>query len=281
MRVLKRGKAVRAQVRKWRALGGTVAFVPTMGALHEGHLSLLRLARRRADRAAASIFVNPAQFGRGEDFERYPRDTRRDLRLLRKEGAGVCFLPEAAEMYPEGHRTRVRVTGLEDLWEGASRPGHFAGVALVVLKLLHIVEPDLLVLGQKDAQQAVVLETMVRDLDLPVRVLRGSTVRERDGLAMSSRNVYLDAAQRRAAPVLYRALRKVRRAARDGERSARRLQRLAEREIAAEPEAHLDYVAVLDARTLQPVRRLEGRILVPVAAFFGGTRLIDNVEFTA
>ena len=270
---------MRSLVRGWRGGGRRVAFVPTMGALHEGHLSLIRRARRRADRIAVSIFVNPRQFDRAEDLERYPRDLGRDLRLCRLEKVDACFTPAAGALYPPGHRTEVRVTGLESVWEGASRPGHFAGVTLVVLKLLHIVEPDLVLLGQKDAQQAVILERMIRDLDLPVRVLRAPVVREPDGLAMSSRNVRLTEVQRRAAPVLHRALVRARRAAREGERSPARLLKRIRREIEAEPAVRLDYAAVVDADTLEPLRRMEGRVLIPVAAFLGRVRLIDNVQF--
>ena len=279
MRVVRTLETVRRQSRAWRREGETVAFVPTMGYLHEGHLSLMRLARRRADRVIASIFVNPTQFAPTEDFEAYPRDTARDLRLARAEGVDLCFVPDTGSMYRPGHRTEVHVTGLEAVLEGKTRPTHFAGVALVVLKLLHIVEPDILVLGQKDAQQAVVLETMIADLDLPVRVIRGRTVRERDGLALSSRNVYLSSEDRKAAPVLYRALRRARRAVQDGERSAARVLALVRREVAREPRVRLDYVAAVDARTLREVKRLRGRILIPIAAYLGKTRLIDNVEF--
>jgi len=280
MRVLRSPEAVRRQVRAWRAAGERTAFVPTMGYLHDGHLSLVRRARRNADRVAASIFVNPAQFGPREDFGAYPRDLPRDLGLLRSEGVDLCFVPATGRMYPPGHRTEVHVTGLEDVLEGASRPGHFGGVALVVLKLLHVVEPDVLVLGQKDAQQAVILERMIADLDLAVRVARGPIVREPDGLAMSSRNVYLSPEERRAAPVLRRSLVRVERAARNGERSAARLLKLVRDEFAREPRARLDTVAVVDAASLEPLKRLRGRVLVPVAARLGRTRLIDNVEFT-
>lgn len=272
--------SVRRRVRSWRRAGEKIAFVPTMGFLHEGHLSLVRRARRLGDRVVVSVFVNPAQFGPREDFRTYPRDTRRDLRLLREEGVDLVFLPATATMYPPGHRTTIDVGGLDSVLEGRSRPGHFRGVVLVVEKLLNIVEPDLLVLGQKDAQQAVILERMVRDLDQPVRVVRGPTVREKDGLALSSRNTYLDPAQRRAAPVLYRALSRARAAARRGERSAARLLRLIEREIAGEPLVRLDYAAVVDPATLAPVRKVEGKVLIPLAAFLGRTRLIDNLEVT-
>jgi len=251
-----------------------------MGGLHEGHLSLMRLARRHADRVVVSLFVNPTQFGDARDFHRYPRNETRDRRLCRQEGVDLCFVPGAGDLYTGDRHTEVRVTGLEDKLEGASRPGHFAGVALVVIKLLHIVETDILILGQKDAQQAVVLETMIRDLDLPVRVIRGRLIRAGDGLALSSRNVLLDDDQRRSALVLSRSLRLARRRIREGERSAARIRSLIRKEFAREPGARLDYADVVDARTLEPVRRLEGRVLLPLAARVGRVRLIDNLELT-
>jgi pantoate--beta-alanine ligase len=279
MGVLRDPGAVRRRVRSWRAAGERIAFVPTMGFLHEGHLSLMRRARRRADRVVVSIFVNPTQFAPGEDLAAYPRDLRRDLELCRNEGVDLSFHPGVDAVYRPGHRTAVHVTGLEHVLEGTTRPTHFAGVCLVVLKLLHMVDPDILVLGQKDAQQAVILERMIEDLDLPVRVVRGRVIRERDGLALSSRNVYLSPEERRAAPVLHRALRKARTAAWHGERSAARLLARVRRAIEAEPLARLDYVDCVDARSLEPRRRLAGRVLMPGAVWFGRTRLIDNEEF--
>ena len=280
MRVLKSSAAVRRQVRTWRAAGERTVFVPTMGYFHEGHLSLMRRARRLGDHVVVSIFVNPTQFGPKEDFASYPRDPARDLALARAEGVDLCFVPDPEGMYGPRHRTEIHVTGLESRLEGVSRPTHFAGVALVVAKLLHIVEPDVLVLGQKDAQQAVVLETLIADLDLPVKVVRGATLREPDGLAMSSRNVRLAPSEREAATVLSRALFLARDAALAGERSAARIRQLILREMGREPRARLDYAAVVDARTLDDLEKLRGHVLIPLAAFVGKTRLIDNVEFT-
>jgi len=280
VRVVRNRRAVRDQVRSWRKAGERVAFVPTMGYFHEGHLSLMRRARAAAERVVLSIYVNPAQFGPGEDFASYPRDPGRDLRLARAEGVDLAYVPPASGFYAPDHVTSVRVTGLEDVLEGASRPGHFAGVALVVLKLLHVVEPDVLVLGRKDAQQLVILTRLIGELDLPVRVLPAPIVRERDGVAMSSRNVHLDPELRAAARVLSRSLRRVKAAVREGERSAARVERLVRRVFAEEPLARLDYVAVVDARTLEPLSRLRGRVLVPLAAYLGKTRLIDNAELT-
>ncbi len=281
MRVVKDPAVLRRVVRGWRADGQRVAFVPTMGYFHEGHLSLMRRARRHGDRVLVSIFVNPTQFAPTEDLAAYPRDLPRDLTLARGVGVDLCFVPAAERIYRSGRCTEVRVTGLEGLLEGATRPTHFAGVTLVVLKLLHLVEPDVMILGQKDAQQAVILERMVEDLDLPVKVVRGATRRERDGLAMSSRNVYLSPEDRRAAPVLHRALVRAQRAARGGEHSAAKLLSLIRREVAVEPRVRLDYAAVVDARKLESLDRVEGRVLIPIAAYLGRTRLIDNVEFQA
>jgi pantoate--beta-alanine ligase len=256
-----------------------VAFVPTMGAIHAGHLSLVARARRHADRVVASVFVNPLQFGPREDYRRYPRPVRRDRALLRRAGVDLLWEPRAAAFYPPGHRTRVRLIGLGDVLEGASRPGHFEGVATVVLKLLHVVAPDVLWLGQKDAQQARLLERMVVDLDLPVRVRRAPVVRDRDGLALSSRNAYLGVEERRQATALWRGLRAARRRLREGERSAARLRAAVRRVWRAYPMVREDYVAVVDADRLEPIRRVRGRVLVAVAARVGRARLIDNFEW--
>ena len=261
--------------------GKTLAFVPTMGGLHEGHLSLVRLAAKSADRVCVSLFVNPLQFGPSEDFARYPRDTKRDLTLLAEEGVDVVYAPTAEAMYRDGFASRATVTGLDTILEGASRPGHFAGVCTVVLKLLNAVEPDELWLGQKDAQQCVVLERLIADLDLPIRVRRGPTVRERDGLALSSRNAYLSPGERAQAPVLYQALLLARDQAKAGERDPVRLRERIVRHVVTAPLARLDYVEVVDPRTLGRLDRVEGDVLLLVACRFGGARLIDNLAFRA
>ena len=278
MAVIRAPDAVRRQTRQWRKKGRRIAFVPTMGFFHEGHLSLMRRARKLADRVVISVFVNPTQFGPSEDFGAYPRNLPRDLELARTERVDVCFVPTAERIYAADRRTAVHVTGLEHVLEGVSRPTHFAGVTLIVLKLLHIVEPDVLVLGQKDAQQAMILERMVRDLDVPVRVVRGPIVRERDGLAMSSRNARLSPEERRAAPVLFGALKEARALVKSGERRAEPILRRLRAHIAEESRVRLDYAAVVDARTLNPLEVLEGRVLIPIAAWLGSTRLIDNLE---
>jgi pantoate--beta-alanine ligase len=267
----------RAAVARARALAHSVGLVPTMGALHEGHASLIRQARAETGFVVASIFVNPAQFGPGEDFERYPRPFDADVRLCERERADLVFHPAPATVYPPGFRTAIEVPGLQDLLEGASRPGHFRGVAMVVLKLLNMVRPDVAYFGQKDAQQFRLLEQMARDLDLPVALRMCPIVRAPDGLALSSRNVYLDPAQRQAAPSLFRALEEVRMQVATGERQAAELLRLARDRIAAAPGARLDYVAVVDFDTLQPIEILRGRVLVAAAVYFGATRLIDNL----
>jgi pantoate--beta-alanine ligase len=279
MRVVVAVPSLRRAVAAWRRAGETVAFVPTMGAIHDGHLGLVRRARAGADRVVASVFVNPLQFGPHEDFGRYPRPRARDRALLRAAGVDLLWEPRTADLYPAGERTRVRVVGLESVLEGASRPGHFEGVATVVAKLLNAVQPDVLWLGQKDAQQARILERMAADLLFPVRVRRGATVRERDGLARSSRNAYLGADERRQAVALSRGLAAARRALAAGERSAAALCRRVRAEWRRFPAVREDYVRVVDAATLAPVRTVRGRVLVAVAARVGPARLIDNFEW--
>jgi pantoate--beta-alanine ligase len=273
---------VHARVEGWKQAGLRVAFVPTMGAIHDGHLSLVRLARASADRVVASVFVNPLQFGPGEDFARYPRPVRRDRALLAGAGVDLLWEPRGADLYPAGHRTRVRVSGLGDELEGAMRPGHFEGVTTVVLILLEAVAPHVLWLGQKDAQQAVLIEHMVRDLRLRVKVRRGPTVREPDGLAMSSRNAYLAPAERAQAVALSRGLAAARAALVAGERSAARVARAVRVVWRRHPLVREDYVAVVDAQTLEPVKDLRSarRLLVAVAARVGPARLIAEFDWS-
>ena len=267
----------RAAVARARLHAQSVGLVPTMGALHEGHASLIRQARADTGCVVVSIFVNPLQFGPHEDLERYPRPFDADVRLCERERADLVFHPAPATFYPPGFRTAIDVPGLQELLEGASRPGHFRGVATVVLKLLNIVRPDVAYFGQKDAQQFRLLEQMACDLDLPVGLRMCPIVRAPDGLALSSRNVYLDPAQRQASPALFRALEEVRRLVEAGERRAAELARLARDRIVMTPGARIDYVAVVDFATLQPIEILHGRVLVAAAVFFGTTRLIDNL----
>ena len=257
--------------------GKRLGFVPTMGALHEGHLSLVRAARKRCDVVAVSIFVNPTQFGPTEDFSKYPRSFERDRELLGAEGVDLLFAPSVEEMYPQGAVTFVTVEGLSGKLCGRSRPGHFRGVTTVVAKLFNIVQPDVAFFGQKDAAQAVIIKRMVRNLDLPVEIAVCPIVREPDGLAMSSRNAYLNAEQRRAATVLHRALVQVQSLAGKGERRAAPLIEAAHRVFREEPAVRVDYVEIVDNETLDPAEDVSGGALVAVAALVGATRLIDNI----
>jgi pantoate--beta-alanine ligase len=259
-----------------RAHGERVAFVPTMGALHEGHLSLVRLARRAAERVVVSIFVNPLQFGPGEDYRRYPRSAARDRAMLAGEGVDVVWEPRVEDVYPPGDRTRVFVEGLSDVLEGSSRPGHYTGVCTVVARLLNAVQPDALWLGQKDAQQALILERMCRDLLMPVRILRGPTAREEDGLALSSRNAYLSHAERQQAVALSQGLAAAWILMKEGERNASRLAGAIRREWDGYPLVREDYIAIVHPETLEPLKHVRGPALVAVAAHVGPARLIDN-----
>jgi pantoate--beta-alanine ligase len=266
-------------VREWRRQGvAPLGLVPTMGYLHAGHLSLLERARRESDRVAASLFVNPAQFGPQEDLARYPRDLPRDQRLLEEAGCDVLFAPSVEEMYPPGFETTVDVGPIAAPLEGERRPGHFRAVATVVLKLLDIFQPARAYFGEKDAQQLAVIRRMVRDLDLPVVVCGCPIVREPDGLALSSRNTYLSAEERRAAPVLYRALCAARDRWTAGERDAEGLRRLMAAVLAREPLARVDYVSVADPDTLQERDDARPPLLISMAVFFGPTRLLDNLR---
>jgi pantoate--beta-alanine ligase len=260
-----------------RAAGKKLGFVPTMGALHEGHLSLLRAARERCDVVAASIFVNPTQFAPNEDFAKYPRALERDSELLQFEQVDLLFTPTKEEMYPLGAVTFVEVRDLSDRLCGKSRPGHFRGVATVVNKLFNIVQPDFAFFGQKDAAQSAVIRRMVRDLDLAVNVVVCPIVREADGLAMSSRNAYLSAADRKQAAALSRALRKAESLYRSGERDPKKLIDSARRIFAEQPEVAVEYIEIADPDTLETLRDLSRPALVAVAARVGSTRLIDNI----
>lgn len=266
-----------AEFRQARGRLGRLGFVPTMGFLHEGHLSLVRRAREECGAVAASIFVNPTQFGPNEDFSRYPRDMERDLALLRAAGCDLVFTPGVAEMYPPGSLTAVEVTKVTDTLEGAVRPGHFRGVATVVAKLFNIVQPTRAYFGQKDAQQCVVIRRMVRDLDMPLEVVICPTVREADGLAMSSRNVYLQPDERRAATSLSRALNTAAALYRDGEHDAARLRQAMTDVLAAEPLAEIEYVSVADPDALDELDTVTAGALLSLAVRFGRTRLIDNI----
>jgi pantoate--beta-alanine ligase len=267
-----------AAFRQARTRFERLGLVPTMGYLHAGHLSLVRQARAECGAVAVSIFVNPTQFGPREDLSRYPRDLERDLRLLREEQVDLVFVPSVAEMYPNGFSSSVDVRDVTEMLEGAVRPGHFQGVATVVCKLFNIVQPTRAYFGQKDAQQTVVVRRMARDLDMPLEVVVVPTVREPDGLAMSSRNVYLSAQQRQAATVLYRALNAAGARYNAGERDAEALRRAMRAVLDAEPLANPEYVSVADALTLRELDHVGAAgALCSLAVRFGTTRLIDNM----
>lgn len=268
---------LRRWVRDARAAGRRVALVPTMGYLHEGHLRLVDEARRRAGAVVMSVYVNPLQFGPTEDLARYPRDLARDRTLARARGVDALFAPADAVMYPPGSEIRVIPGPTADRWEGAARPGHFAGVLTVVAKLFHLVEPDVALFGRKDIQQAVLVRQMVRDLDWPLEVVVVPTVREPDGLALSSRNAYLDAAERRQAVALSAALGAAHQAFVAGQRQAAALDALVRRRLDAEPALALEYLAIAEPVTLAPVEMVDATTVLALAARLGRTRLIDNI----
>lgn len=267
---------IREQVKEWKRQGLTIGFVPTMGYLHEGHKSLIDAARRQNDRVVVSIFVNPMQFGPGEDLASYPRDLDKDAALCEAAGVDMIFHPEPEEMYAEGFCSYVDMNGLTTELCGKSRPTHFRGVQTVVLKLFHIVTPDRAYFGQKDAQQLAVIRRMVRDLNVDIEIVGCPIVREEDGLAKSSRNTYLNDAERKAALVLSRSLAIGRRLAESGETSAAAVRAAITAEIGKEPMARIDYVDVVDFDTITPVETITGSTLVAIAVYIGKTRLIDN-----
>ncbi len=267
---------MRQSCRATRTAGKRLGLVPTMGALHEGHLSLARAARAQCGSVAASIFVNPTQFAPNEDFSKYPRSFERDCELLEKEGVDLLFAPSAEEMYPQQPLTWITVEGLTDRLCGRSRPGHFRAVATVVAKLFHIVEPDAAFFGQKDAAQAAIIRRMVRDLNLPVEIVVCPIVREPDGLAMSSRNAYLDPGQRQSALALFGSLSAVRLRFEEGESNSAKLVKRG-KEAFGQPAIRLEYLEVVDPETLEPVATVGHSALVAIAALVGTTRLIDNI----
>ena len=281
MRQLSTIGEVRAEVRAWREQRERVAFVPTMGALHEGHLRLVDEARARADQVVMSIFVNPTQFGQGEDFTRYPRDPDGDAAKAASRGVTLLFAPSVETMYPIAPVTSVLAPDLARRWEGESRPGHFAGVLTVVAKLFNIVTADVAVFGRKDLQQATLISRMVDDLNMPVEIVVSQTVREPDGLALSSRNAYLDSTARRDALALIKALRAVTDAYAAGQRDGAALTALGGRALAAYPAVRPEYLAIVDRETLDPVVTADGSCVAIVAARVGPTRLIDNMVLGA
>jgi pantoate--beta-alanine ligase len=269
------------QMRQWadgqRRRGKTIGFVPTMGALHEGHGSLMRAARRRCDSVVVSLFVNPTQFGPNEDFNSYPRDPKGDAALCRREKVKILFMPAAEAVYPEGQDTKILAGRIGEVLEGAVRPGHFSGVATVVAKLFQIVQPDIAFFGQKDYQQTAVIKRMTRDLNFPVKIVVSPTVREKDGLAMSSRNRYLSVEERKASRVLFRALKKGRERIGGGERDPAAVRDAMAVLIQEEPRARIDYIAVAHPETLLEPERIAGPVVLLLAVRIGKTRLIDNL----
>lgn len=276
MQLIDTVQGIREAVKAARKAGKRVGFVPTMGYLHDGHRTLMQEARTECDVVVVSIFVNPTQFGPNEDFDRYPRDLERDRSLCESVPVDIIFHPPVGEIYPPGSLTSVRVSGITNTLCGASRPGHFEGVATVVTKLFNIVQPDVAYFGQKDAQQVAVIRRMVADLNMDLEIRPVPTVREADGLAMSSRNVYLSPEERQQALVLSRSLRMAQERVFEGERDMVRLLADMRSMIAEQPLAAIDYVAIVDYDTLQPIERLEGKVLAALAVRFGKTRLIDN-----
>ena len=277
--LVKEIKELRALVKAWKREGLSVGFVPTMGALHEGHESLVKRAVSENDKVVVSVFVNPTQFGPNEDYDAYPRDINKDLSLCMNAGAAVVFNPEPSEMYFENKSTSVSVSNLTSVLCGAKRPGHFDGVCLVVSKLFNIVTPDRAYFGQKDAQQVAVLKRMVRDLNVDIEIIPCPIIREEDGLAKSSRNTYLSKEERKAALVLSRSLNLAKELLDGGERNAVKIKEAMIEEINKEPLAKIDYIEIVDSDSLENVEIIEGSILVPIAVYIGKTRLIDNFTF--
>jgi pantoate--beta-alanine ligase len=278
MEIINRRQRMSSVARKIRReQDRTIGLVPTMGALHEGHLSLVREARRMCDVVVVSVFVNPAQFGPGEDYERYPRDLTKDTALLTDYNVDYIFAPTVEEIYPKGFATYVTVEGMSEQLEGGSRPGHFRGVTTVVTILVNTVRPDFAFFGQKDAQQALIIRRLVKDLAFDTEVVVLPTVREDSGLAISSRNLYLTPDEQKSAAVIHQALMRAKTAYKEGERSAGRLETLVRSTIEVEPRARVDYVSVTDAETLERIDKIDERpVLIAVATYIGKTRLIDN-----
>lgn len=278
MEIINRRQRMASIARKLRRENKTIAFVATMGALHEGHLTLVKEARQMSDVVIVSIFVNPTQFGAGEDFERYPRDLTGDAALLSEYEVDYIFAPDREEMYGEGFSTYVYVEGLAETLEGASRPGHFRGVATVVTILFNTIRPDFALFGQKDAQQLAIIKRMTRDLGFETEIVSVPTVREESGLALSSRNAYLTDDERQRASIIYQALREAKITFKNGERNASKISEIVRKKIESEPLAQIDYVASVDRDSLEPIEKIDDReVMIAVAIRFGKIRLIDNI----
>lgn len=281
MRIIEKVSEMQQQADAWRREGKRIALVPTMGYLHRGHLTLMQKVRNHADIAVMSVFVNPIQFGPGEDFERYPRDMERDVRLAKEVGVDVAFSPSATDMYPEGYQTHIEVTEVTRPLCGKSRPGHFQGVTTVVGKLFHIVKPHTAIFGEKDFQQLVAIRRMVKDLNMDIEILGHPIVREEDGLAMSSRNVYLNSEQRKNALRLSQSLREAQTLVRQGERNSAAVLAQVRNILEAGKDMRIDYAEMRHPETLQEAQQIEGPTLLALAVFVGATRLIDNCVLNA
>ncbi|MDR3598851.1 pantoate--beta-alanine ligase [Clostridium sp.] len=277
--LVKEIKELRNLIKSWKREGLSIGFVPTMGALHEGHESLVKKAAKENDKVVVSVFVNPTQFGPNEDYDSYPRDINRDLEICMGVGASLVFNPEPSEMYFESKSTSVSVSNLTSVLCGAKRPGHFDGVCLVVTKLLNIVTPDKAYFGQKDAQQVAVIKRMVKDLNIDAEIVACPIIREEDGLAKSSRNTYLSKEERQAALVLSRSLNIAKDLLINGDRNAAKIKEIIKEEINKEPLAKIDYVEIVDSESLENVDNIDKSVLIPIAVYIGKTRLIDNFTF--
>ena len=277
MKIIRSIKKMAVFSEKLHSKGKTIGFVPTMGALHKGHLSLIRQAHKENDIAVVSIFVNPIQFGPKEDYRRYPGNRRLDAQLCRGEGADVIFFPDTEQMYPTNFKTYVFVSDLSDVLCGKFRPGHFQGVATVVTKLFNIVRPDIAYFGQKDAQQAIIIKKLASDLNIPVRIKVMLTVREKDGLAMSSRNTYLNKEERQDAAVLYQALILAKNLIKRGEAGSSGIIRKMRRLINKKKNARIQYISIVKHKDLQPIDKIRGEVLIALSVWIGRTRLIDNI----
>jgi pantoate--beta-alanine ligase len=277
MKVAKTIKSVRNLVKAARSKGKKIGFVPTMGALHIGHISLIEAAAKKCDFVVVSIFVNPTQFGPGEDFEKYPRPLKADLEICRKAGVDVVFTPATAQMYPQENLTWVNVEKLTEQLCGQFRPGHFSGVTTVCAKLFNIVAPDIAFFGQKDAQQAIVIKRMVADFNMPLKIVVCPTVRQADGLAVSSRNQYLTESQKKNAPLIYKSLQKCQKLIADGVADSKTIINQMRKILQQAPSIKIEYISIVDADTLQELKKITGKVLTAVAVKIGSTRLIDNI----
>ncbi|GFR34235.1 pantoate--beta-alanine ligase [Thermobrachium celere] len=277
MLIIKSVDEMKRHMKDIKKQGRSIGFVPTMGYLHEGHMSLIKRARGENEVVVVSVFVNPTQFGPNEDYERYPRDEERDKKMCEEAGCDILFMPNKDDMYRENYSTYVEVYGLTEGLCGAKRPGHFRGVATIVTKLFNIVKPDRAYFGQKDAQQLAVIKRMVKDLDFDIEIVGCEIVRDVDGLALSSRNTYLSEEERKQAPILYKSLLKAKEEIEKGERASEKLIDLIKTTILEMPDAQIDYIEIVNNETLKPIEKVEGEVLIALAVKFGKTRLIDNM----